>query len=136
MKRLSFITKVQRVPVSELPFETLTCNKTFSITGSDKWPKVKCQKPAKLEITDKLEDGVRLYTHKLTLRLPDDDLDTSVPYAYLVTDLESNKYLIGVGDRPYPIINMSDIHPDSLGSSTFVEAVIQWIYTRKAPKIA
>ena len=136
MKRLSFITKVQRVPVSELPFETLTCNKTFSIPGSDKWPKVKCQKPAKLEITDKLEDGVRLYTHKLTLRLPDDDLDTSVPYAYLVTDLESNKYLIGVGDRPYTIINMSDIHPDSLGSSTFVEAVIQWIYTRKAPKIA
>lgn len=122
--------------MSELPFETLTCNKTFSIPGSDKWPKVKCQKPAKLEITDKLEDGVRLYTHKLTLRLPDDDLDTSVPYAYLVTDLESNKYLIGVGDRPYPIINMSDIHPDSLGSSTFVEAVIQWIYTRKAPKIA
>lgn len=135
MKRLSFITKVQRIPVSELPFETLTCNKTFSIPGSDKWPKVKCQKPAKLEITDKLEDGVRLYTHKLTLRLPD-DLDTSVPYAYLVTDLESNKYLIGVGDRPYPIINMSDIHPDSLGSSTFIEATIQWTYTRKAPKIA
>ena len=53
MKRLSFITKVQRVPVSELPFETLTCNKTFSIPGSDKWPKVKCQRPAKLEITDK-----------------------------------------------------------------------------------
>lgn len=122
--------------MSELPFETLTCNKTFSIPGSDKWPKVKCQKPAKLEITDKLEDGVRLYTHKLTLRLPDDDLDTSVPYAYLVTDLESNKYLIGVGDRPYPIINMSDIHPDSLGSSTFIEATIQWTYTRKAPKIA
>lgn len=135
MKRLSFITRVQRVPVSELPFETLTCNKTFSIPGSDKWPKVKCQRPAKLEITDKLEDGVRLYTHKLTLRLPD-DLDTSVPYAYLVTDLESNKYLIGVGDRPYPIINMSDIHPDSLGSSTFIEATIQWTYTRKAPKIA
>lgn len=136
MKRLSFITKVQRVPVSELPFETLTCNKTFSVPGSAKWPKVKCQKPAKLEITDKLEDGVRLYTHKLTLRLSDDDLDTSVPYAYLVTDLESNKYLIGVGDRPYPIINMSDIHPDSLGSSTFIEATIQWTYTRKAPKIA
>ena len=135
MKRLSFITKVQRIPVSELAFETLTCNKTFSIPGSDKWPKVKCQKPAKLEITDKLEDGVRLYTHKLTLRLPDDDLDTSVSYAYLVTDLESNKYLIGVGDRPYPIINMSDIHPDSLGSSTFIEATIQWTYTRKAPKI-
>ena len=113
MKRLSFITRVQRIPVSELPFETLTCNKTFSIPGSDKWPKVKCQRPAKLEITDKLEDG-----------------------AYLVTDLESNKYLIGVGDRPYPIINMSDIHPDSLGSSTFIEATIQWTYTRKAPKIA
>ena len=136
MKRLSFITKVQRIPVSELPFETLTCNKTFSVLGSDKWPVVKCQKPAKLEITDKIEDGVRIYTHKLILRLSDDDLDISVPYAYLVTDLDSNKYLIGVRDRPYPVINMSDIHPDSLGSSTLVEATILWTYTRKAPKIA
>lgn len=135
MKRLSFITKVQRVPVSELPFETLTGNKTFPIPGSDKWPKVKCQRPAKLEITDKLEDGVRKYTHKLTLRFPDDNLDTSVTYAYLVTDLESNKYLIGVGDRPYPVITMSDVHPDSYGSSTMIEATITWTYTRKAPKI-
>lgn len=135
MRRLSFISEVQRVPVRKLPFDTLTCNKTFKIAGSYRWGRVKCQKPAKLEIVDKLEGGQRVYTHKLTLRIPDDDLDMSEPYAYLVTDVDSNKYLIGVGGRPYPVITMSDVHPDSYGSSTMIEATITWTYTRKAPKI-
>lgn len=62
MKRLSYICYVQRILVSKLPFDTLLGNNTFDIPESYDWPVVKCQKPAKLEITDKIEDGVRFYT--------------------------------------------------------------------------
>ena len=121
MKRLSYICSVQRIPVSELPFETLLGNLTFDIPESYDWPVVKCQKPAKLEITDKIEDGQRFYTHKLTFRTCREDLDMSGNYAYLVTTIEGKRYLIGNRERPYPIINMSDIHPDSLGTSAMLE---------------
>lgn len=136
MRRLSFICRVQRIPVSELPFQTLLGNRTFDIPGSQDWPEVKCQRPAKLEITDKLEDGVRFYSHKLTFRMADDDLDMQGIYAYLVTDIDGRRYLLGTGERPYPIINMSDVHPDSLSSSTMVEYTVQWGSGRKAPRIA
>ena len=49
---------MQRIPVSKLPFDTLLGNLTFDIPESYDWPVVKCQKPAKLEITDKIEDSV------------------------------------------------------------------------------
>ena len=136
MRRLSFICRVQRIPVASLPFQTLLGNRTFDITGCEKWPEVRCQKPAKLEITDKLEDGQRFYTHKLTFRSSDEELDMHGTYTYLVTDLDGRRYLIGVGGRPFPIINMSDVHPDSLSSSTMVEYTVQWGYWRMAPRIA
>ena len=94
------------------------------------------QKPAKLEITDKIEDGQRFYTHKLTFRTCREDLDMSGIYAYLVTTIEGKRYLIGNKERPYPIINMSDVHPDSLASSTMVEYTVQWGSSRKAPLLA
>ena len=99
---------MQRIPVSKLPFDTLLGNLTFDIPESYDWPVVKCQKPAKLEITDKIEDGQRFYTHKLTFRTCREDLDMSGNYAYLVTTIEGKRYLIGNRERPYPIINMSD----------------------------
>ena len=104
MKRLSYICCVQRIPVSKLPFDTLLGNNTFDIPESYDWPVVKCQKPAKLEITDKIEDGVRFYTHKLTFRTCREDLDMKDNYAYLVTTIEGKRYLIGNRERPYPII--------------------------------
>ena len=136
MKRLSYICQVQRIPVSELPFDTLLGNSTFDIPESYGWPIVKCQKPAKLEITDKIEDGLRFYTHKLTFRTDSANLDMQGDYAYVVSTIEGKRYLIGNAERPYPIINMSDVHPDSLGTSTMVEYTVQWGSTRKAPRLA
>ena len=136
MKRLSYICCVQRIPVSKLPFDTLLGNLTFDIPESYEWPVVKCQKPAKLEITDKIEDGERFYTHKLTFRTCREDLDMKDNYAYLVTTIEGKRYLIGNRERPYPIINMSDIHPDSLGTSAMLEYTVQWGSTRKATLLA
>lgn len=127
---------MQRIPVSELPFDTLLGNRTFDIPESYGWPKVKCQKPAKLEITDKIEDGVRFYTHKLTFRTGHEDLDMRANYAYVATTIEGKRYLIGTAERPYPIINMSDVHPDSFSSSTMVEYTVQWGSSRKAPRLA
>lgn len=127
---------MQRIPVSELPFDTLLGNLTFDIPESYDWPVVKCQKPAKLEITDKIEDGVRFYTHKLTFRTCSEDLDMKDNYAYLVTTIEGKRYLIGNKERPYSIINMSDVHPDSLGTSAMIEYTVLWGNTRKAPLIA
>lgn len=136
MRKLNYISRLQRIPLSELPFETLTGNKIFQIPGCDGWPDVNCQRPVKLEITDKLEDGERLYTHKMTYRTCDDDIDEQVQYAYLLTDIDGKRYLIGSQRRPFPTISISEVHPDSYASSTLTEVTVQWLSKRQAPRIA
>lgn len=135
MKRVSYISRLQRIPVVQLPFKVLTGNKAFSIPGCDDWQEVKCAKPVKLEITDKVEDGQRLYTHKLVYRTCEEDIDVDTHYAYLVTDIESRRYLIGSSQRPFPTITVAESHPDSLTSSSLTEVSVQWLAKRKAPKI-
>ena len=134
MRHLNFITSILRIPVGKLPFSSLLGNKTFSLPDNLEWEKVKFQRPAKLEITEKVDDKVRTYTHKLTYSTCE-DVDTNGIYAYLLTDIDGHKRLLGVPSRPYPIATVSEIHPDSYGTSTLNEVAISWTSTRKAPLI-
>ena len=87
MRHLNFITDIQRIPVENLPFDALLGNKTFSLPDNLDWEKVTFKRPAKLEITEKVDDKVHTYTHKLTYSTCEEDIDTDTIYAYLVTDM-------------------------------------------------
>ena len=110
-------------------------DKNFSLSDDLDWEKVTFKRPAKLEITEKVDDKVRTYTHKLTYSTCEEDIDTDTIYAYLVTDIEGRKRLLGIPSRPYPIATVSEVHPDSYGTSTLNEVAVSWTATRKAPLI-
>ena len=103
MRHLNFITDIKRIPVEKLPFDALLGNKTFSLPDNIDWEKVTFKRPAKLEIIEKVDDKVRTYTHKLTYSTCEEDIDTDTIYAYLVTDIDGRKRLLGIPSRPYPI---------------------------------
>lgn len=134
MRHLNFISEIQRIPVGKLPFSSLLGNKTFSLPDNLEWEKLNFKRPAKLEITEKVDDKVRTYTHKLTYSTCE-DVDAHAVYAYLLTDIDGRKRLLGIPSRPYPIATVSEIHPDSYGTSTLNEVAISWTSTRKAPLI-
>ncbi len=135
MRYLNFITKIQRIKTSKLPFEVLLGHKTFTLPDNLEWENVEFIRPAKLEITDKFDEKVRIYTHKLIYRTCEDEVELTGIYAYLVTDLDGRRYLVGIPSRPYPTINISEVHPDSYASSTLTEVTVQWVAPRKAPRI-
>ena len=135
MRYLNYITKIQRIQISKLPFSALLGHKTFALPDNLEWENVKFLRPAKFEISDKYEEKVRIYTHKLVYRTCEDEVDLSGIYAYLLTDIDSRRYLIGIPSRPYPTINLSVVHPDSYASSTLTEVTVQWVASRKAPRI-
>lgn len=135
MRYLNHITKIQRILTSKLPFESLLGHKTFALPTNLEWESVTFQRPAKLEITDKYDDKVRIYTHKLIYRTCEEDINQAAQYAYLLEDLDGRRYLIGSSTRPYPTINVSEVHPDSYSSSTLNEVTVQWQAYRKAPRV-
>lgn len=135
MRHLNFISDIQRIPVEKLPFIVMLVDKNFSLSDDLDWENVTFKRPAKLEITEKVDDKVRTYTHKLTYSTCEDDIETDTIYAYLVTDIDGRKRLLGIPSRPYPIATVSEVHPDSYGTSTLNEVAVSWTSTRKAPLI-
>lgn len=135
MRHLNFISDIQRIPVEKLPFIVMLVDKNFSLSDDLDWEEVTFKRPAKLEITEKVDDKVRIYTHKLTYSTCEEDIDTDTIYAYLVTDIDGRKRLLGIPSRPYPIVTVSEVHPDSYGTSTLNEVAVSWTATRKAPLI-
>lgn len=135
MRHLNFISDIQRIPVEKLPFIVMLVDKNFSLSDDLDWENVTFKRPAKLEITEKVDDKVRTYTHKLTYSTCEEDIDTDTIYAYLVTDIDGRKRLLGIPSRPYPIATVSEVHPDSYDTSTLNEVAVSWTSTRKAPLI-
>lgn len=135
MRHLNFISDIQRIPVEKLPFIVMLVDKNFSLSDDLDWENVTFKRPAKLEITEKVDDKVRTYTHKLTYSTCEEDIETDTIYAYLVTDIDGRKRLLGIPSRPYPIATVSEVHPDSYGTSTLNEVAVSWTSTRKAPLI-
>lgn len=135
MRHLNFISDIQRIPVEKLPFIVMLVDKNFSLSDDLDWEKVTFKRPAKLEITEKVDDKVRTYTHKLTYGTCEEDIDTDTIYAYLVTDIDGRKRLLGIPSRPYPIVTVSEVHPDSYSTSTLNEVSVSWTATRRAPLV-
>lgn len=90
------------------------------------WEALPIKIPARLTISDKIEDGVRLHTAQLVFHTcaEPDDRDRLV---YRCKTADGRYYLIGTNDRPYPVSTMTMNHPDNMADSQLNEVSV--IYT-------
>lgn len=69
------------------------------------WQEIPLVGLASLEVTDKVENGVRIYTSKLTATLCKPFLHPKRPSAFRLTDVQGKQYLLGTAQSPYPLIS-------------------------------
>lgn len=67
----------------------------------------------KLEISDKKEEGQRIYTAKLTLKTTDDTLPSLDRKVFYALDINDMVWILGSQTRPYPIVTKSVSLPES-----------------------
>jgi len=67
---------------------------------------------SQLDISDKVDNKVRLYTMKLTAVTPERFHVGNKKYVFRVTTVTGEQYLIGTETRPYPVINTSESFPN------------------------
>lgn len=66
---------------------------------------------ASLEVSDAVDNGVRLWTSKLTATLPSRPAVPNVPKSFRLTATDGTVYLLGLSERPYPVVTVKDDHP-------------------------
>ena len=63
---------------------------------------------ASLEVTNEVDNGVRIYTSKLTATLCKPFLHPKRPSTFRLTDVQGKQYLLGTAQSPYPLITQKE----------------------------
>lgn len=96
----------------------------------DPWHNIPIKVPAKLTISDKIDNGVRMYTVKLVFRTCErpQDIERQV---YRCHCADSFFYVVGGPGRPYTITTVTDDHPDNFTDSQLYEVTVNWTSPHK-----
>lgn len=99
--------------------------KNFPASDATPWIGLGIKVPAKLTISDKIDNGVRMYTAKLVFRTCERpaEVDRQV---YRCHCADGFLYLIGSAGRPYTITTVTDDHPDNFTDSQLYEVTVNW----------
>lgn|SRR5574344_1217010 len=81
---------------------------------------------AQLEVSDTVEKCVRSWTSKLQCTL-DERLELSAePQALRLTDVSGQQYILGLAERPFPVINQAETHSSDTGNATANQITVTW----------
>lgn len=104
------------------------------VSTATAWENIPIKVPARLTISDKIEDGVRLHAAQLVFRTCEE------PHAiermvYRCKTADGRYYMIGNNERPYPVTTVNDNHPDNMTDSQLYEVTVNYTSAGKIPYI-
>lgn len=107
---------------------------SVEISESLRWRSIDIKIPARLTVSDKIEDGVRLHTAQLVFRTCEDIHDFG-RWVYRCHTADGQSILIGSPERPYPVSNVTRNHPDNMTDSQLNEVSVSWVTPHEIPYI-
>ena len=107
---------------------------SVAISSSNSWKNIPIKVPARLTISDKVDDGVRLHTAQLVFRTCEEPQEIE-RMVYRCKTADGKYFLIGNNDRPYPVTTVNDNHPDNMTDSQLYEVTVNYTSAEKIPYI-
>lgn len=130
-KNVIGIDRLQSGSIVGLRKLSMSC---VSVSSVNSWESIPIKVPARLTISDKIDDGVRLYTAQLVFRTCEEPIDIE-RMVYRCKTADGRYYLIGNNDRPYPVTTVNDPHPDNMRDSQLYEVNVNYTSACKIPYI-
>ena len=134
MNNVNNIISIDRIPVRMLLGSRRTGVNSVEIPESLPWQGIDIKIPARLTVSDKIEDGVRLHTAQLVFRTCEDINDLG-RQAYRCHTADGQLILIGLPERPFPVSNFTRNHPDNMTDSQLNEVTVSWTTASEIPYI-
>ena len=124
------VIAIDRIPVSSLlGFQRVGTN-SVKLNSEIPWQSLSIKVPARLTISDKIDNGMRIYTAQLVFRSCEEVSDLG-RWAYRCKTADGKYYLIGTDERPYPVGTVTTNHPDNMTDNQLSEVTV--IYTSGNP---
>lgn len=132
--KLNNITKISVISCQDITRFSRLSLTTAACTFKNERP-VSFKAPALLTIADKEEDGCRIYQTKLAFKTCDDWVLGLKRCSYLCETVSGIRYLIGTGDRPFPVISQAQTHPDNFADSQLTEVSVSYSAAEMPPTL-
>ncbi|MBR3897495.1 MAG: hypothetical protein IKJ42_10905 [Bacteroidaceae bacterium] len=87
---------------------------------------------SKMELSDKIENKVRMYTTKLTCHLLEECQVGNRKLVFLAVTVLGKEFLVGTSDRPYPIVTQKRMMPDAPSGVSDTEMTVTFTSTHPA----
>lgn len=129
------VIAIDRIPVSSLTGFQRTGTNSVKMDAGVPWQSLTIKVPARLTITDKIENGVRLYTAHLFFKVCQEDMGDWNRQAYRCHTADGRQVLIGSDERPYPVATVNDPRPDNMTDSQLCEVTVNYTSASQIPYI-
>ena len=128
------IIAIDRVRVAGLTGFKRMGRDSVQLDAATPWENLAIKVPARLTVSDKVEDGVRLFTAQLVFRTCEEPGELG-RWAYRCRTADGRHILIGTSGRPYPVGTMTRSHPDNMTDSQLLEVSVSWTSEQPVPYI-
>lgn len=134
MKNMNIVLKVERTSCKRLSGMFRTSPGKVIIPEGAGWQNIKIRPLASLQVSEKVEDKVHLYTATLKFytcqRMEDRGND-----AYRLTMMGCSHRLIGTSERPYPVMTIAESAPEKVTDNQWNEVTVTWTSQWQIPQI-
>lgn len=127
--RLKYINKIETIEAHQLASSIFIPGTGVFLESGLVFQRLDTVGLSLLDISDKIESKSRIITQKLTSYLPERFEVANRKYCFLITSVSGEQFLIGTGERPYPIVTFTDTTPDSTASKCAVTMVATYTNT-------
>lgn len=134
MNTLRSIIAIDRIPVNSITGFIRVGSSEVRVGNDIPWESISIRVPARLTVSDKIEDGVRLHTAQLVFHACDWE-GGSGRWAYRCHMADGSSILIGTPERPYPVTTSTENHPDNMTDSQLDEVAVSWTSPDEIPYI-
>ena len=129
------VIAIDRTPVTSIVGFQRTGRNSVKMDAATPWQSLKIKVPARLTITDKIDDGVRLYTAQLVFKVCKEDMGDWNRQAFRCHTADGKQVLIGSDERPYPVATVNDTRPDNMTDSQLCEVTVNYTSASQIPYI-
>ena len=134
MNTLQNIIAIDCVPVKSITGYERISELFAQVDDRTPWQSLPIKVPAQMKISDKIEDGVRIYTAQLVFRTCEERMDLK-RLAYRCCTASGKYLLIGTPERPYPVSTVTQNHPDNMTDNQLDEVTVSYTSTTRIPYI-
>ncbi len=129
------IIAIDRLRAGEIVGLQHVSTTSVRVSALTPWVSIPIRVPARLTISDKIEDGVRLFTAQLVFRTCEEPGDVG-RMVYRCSTADGRCYLLGSNERPYPVTTVNDSHPDNMTDSQLYEVTVSYTSPSRIKQIA